>query len=105
MSESFKITVGMALFDKGPEYYESARAAFTIRSLMMHHGDRVGEIIVVNNNPDPLNPLAEWPGKTDGFVRYEDMAYPVGTSAPRDRVFELATCDYVMVIDPHVLLD
>lgn len=96
-------SVGMALYDLAPDFFESIRAQFTVMSLLIHH-PQVDEVIVVDNHPEQGNPLRDLPGKTNGKVRYIEMPDQVGTSQPRNRVFAEAKNEYVACLDPHVLL-
>jgi glycosyltransferase involved in cell wall biosynthesis len=75
--------------------------------VMVHPRTHVGEIIVVENGPHaghPDNPLHHLPAKTRGVVRRVEMPSPCGTSPARNRIFEVATGEWVCVVDPHVLL-
>lgn len=98
----FKWTVGMAVVDKPPYFFESIRAKFTALSLQIHH--EIDEILIVDNNPHPDNPLRNISDKTNGRVRYIELPEPKGTAVPRNRVFEEARNEYVACLDPHVLL-
>lgn len=98
-----KFTLGMALADKSPGFFESFRATFTAMSAILHH-PMVGEVVIVDNDPLPDNPLKHYPAKTHGKVRYIEFPEPRGTAAPRNHVFSVAKHDHVVVIDPHVLL-
>jgi len=91
-----KLTVGMAT------YNDFDGAYFTIQSLRMHHPE-VDEIVVVDNyGSDRLKDWIQyWCKDNTVYDRYTDI---VGTTMPRQRVFEIATGDIVIVIDSHVLL-
>jgi len=95
-------SVGMAVSDKPPYFYESVRAKFTAQSLLIHHPE-VAEVVIVDNDPHPDSPLKDLAAK-NGQIRLVDMPEPKGTAAPRNRVFREARFDYVACIDPHVLL-
>lgn len=98
-----KLTVGMALYDDYDGLF------FTLEALRCYHdlGRYQAEVIVVDNHPD--GPFA---GDIEHYVssirevpaRLIRMASPVGTSAPRDAVFQHAAGEIVMVMDCHVLL-
>jgi glycosyltransferase involved in cell wall biosynthesis len=91
-----KLTVGMAVYGDFDGVY------FTVQSLRMYH-PQIDEIIVVDNRGD--NELKEWLeywGKDK--CRYIEYTDTVGTTAPRQKVFEEATGDFVYCIDSHVLI-
>lgn len=96
-------TLGMAITDKPPEWVESIRASFTAQSALIHH-PLVREVLIVDNAPSKNNPLIDLAQKSDGRIRYIEHAIPVGTAAPRNRVFQEARQRRVAVIDPHVLM-
>lgn len=77
----------------------------TVQSLRMHHSEHIAEILVVDNNPNgkEAQTLKQFCKSVPG-VRYEPMETPTGTAPPRNRVFELATSEHVICMDPHVLL-
>jgi len=91
-----KLTVGMATYDD----YDGV--VFSIQALRLYH--HVDELLVVDNNPGSLaaRHLADFCQKTG--ARYIPMPEPVGTSAPRNRVFTEATGDVVLCMDSHVLI-
>jgi hypothetical protein len=95
-----RLTVGMATYDEYDGVY------FTVQSIRMHHPELAGaiEFIVVDNNPggpcsESLKSLGDW---VDGY-RYIPFGEWQGT-AVRDVVFEHASCDIVLCMDPHVLI-
>jgi len=98
-----KFTAGMAVYDNPPAFYESMRARFTAMSLLHQH-PMVDEIIIVDNHPVQGNPLQDLATSSNGQIRYIPMSNPVGTAAPRNRIFAEAKNPYVAVLDPHVLL-
>jgi len=78
---------------------------FTIQALRLYQElkDIPHEFVVVDNNPGKPHGVA-----TNGFLnsiggRYVPMIEPVGTTAPRERVFKEAKGKYTIVMDPHVL--
>lgn len=102
-----KLTIGMATFDQYEPTY------FTVQSLRMHHAEAMPdvELLVVDNNPGGkdaklVKNLLENKGLAHGTagVRYIPMASPIGTTAPRQRIFDEARGDAVMCIDSHVIL-
>ncbi|MPZ37431.1 MAG: glycosyltransferase [Rhizobiales bacterium] len=95
-----RLTVGMATYDEYDGVY------FTVQSIRLHHPELAGaiEFIVVDNNPggpcsEALKSLGDW---IDGY-RYIAVGERQGT-AVRDAVFEHASCDIVLCMDPHVLI-
>lgn len=98
----FKWTVGMAVYETGDGGYESMRAAFTAMSLTIHH-PFIGEVIIVDNNPQPFSPMKAFMRKVKN-CRYVEMPGLEGTSAPRNRIFTEAKHEFVACLDPHVLL-
>jgi hypothetical protein len=97
-----RFSVGMALYSDPNCPTEEIRAAFTVMSLLTHH-PLVGEVIVVDNHPQPTPAIAHLLAKTGRGV-YVPMPAPVGTAAPRNRVFEVARFNHVACLDSHVLL-
>ena len=91
-------TVGMACYDD----YDGV--VFTIQSLRIACGFFGAEYVVVDNNPDARS------GKdTKNFcdkigAKYVPMPSPVGTTAPRERVFKEASGEYVLCVDSHVVI-
>jgi hypothetical protein len=95
-----RLTVGMATYDEYDGVY------FTIQSIRTHHPELKNaiEFIVIDNNPtgpcaEALKQLGNW---IDGY-RYIPLRDWQGT-AVRDAVFEHASCEIVMCVDPHVLI-
>jgi hypothetical protein len=99
-------SVGMAVFDRPAAdgvFPESLRAWYTTMSLRTHHPE-VGEVIVVDNNPNPKSPLPALFAKLGGWARYVPMPSPQGTAPPRNRVFEEAKFNFVACLDAHELI-
>lgn len=100
-----KLTIGMATYDDYDGVY------FTIQALRMYHPEvtRDCEIIVVDNHPGTKTSAAiqnlckSW-SKGTGGMRYIPMSSPVGTTQPRNRIFQEASGDVVMCIDSHILI-
>lgn len=104
-----KLTVGMAV------YQDFANLWSTVTALRMYHPEVLPalEIIVVDN--DPSHPEGErckdfiekWVAVTPelGGAKYIPMAEPVGTAAPRNRVFAEASAPAVLVMDSHVMIE
>lgn len=93
-------SIGMAVYD------DFQGAWFTIQNLLAHHGQWVKEIIVVDNNPTSKEgqTLAAFCQNTSLKVKYVAYTEKTGTAAPRNKVFEVATAEYVMCIDPHLVI-
>lgn len=99
----YKLTIAMA------EYMDHSGTFFTIQSLRMHHDIEDCEIIVLDNAPHSPDGEA-----TKGFVanantkwspvRYIPFADSTGTTQTRQKLFELAEGEAVLVLDCHVLL-
>ncbi len=99
------ITFGMAVYDDFDGLY------FTLKAVQLYHKNFFYnvEIIVVDNHPmgkdgaaikhfcEQLKPFAN--------IRYIPMETPVGTSPARQRIFDEATGNWVLVCDCHVLFD
>ena len=96
-----KLTIGMTTYDDFDGVY------FTLQSLRMFHPevmDRV-EFVVIDNNPagshaKSVKNLIEWNSKNMRYVPFSDYK----STAIRSKIFELASTDYVMCIDCHVLI-
>lgn len=99
------LTIGMATYRDYDGVY------FTIQALRYYHDmSRFGkvEFLVIDNDPsgrdgDALRNFLAWV-RGQGTMRYVHAPEVVGTSAPRDRVFQEAQGDIVLCIDSHVLL-
>lgn len=93
-----RLTIGSAVFDDFTGLF------FTYQALRLFHNLDV-EYLIVDNNPG--SPQGQ---QTAGYVqanlrgRYIAMPEPKGTTQPRQRIFDEATGDAVLVLDPHVLL-
>lgn len=89
-----------------PVYDDFDGAVFTIQSLLLHHNDRVQEIVVVDNHPEGRDSqtLAGFCRNADKRVRY--TAYTtVGTAAAKEHAISECTGPYVVCVDSHVLLN
>lgn len=94
-----KLTVGMATYDDYNGVY------FSVQSLRLYGKELIDEIIVVDNNPDSEQGKLTRDFAAKAKIRYVAFPQPVGTTAPRQKIFEEAASDFVMVIDSHVLLE
>lgn len=99
-----KLTVGMAHFD------DFDGALFTLQALAMYHAAAVREIVIVDQSPDTpagralAENLKHWPRPGIELV-YEPMHDATGTTQSRQRIFDLATSETVVVMDCHVLVE
>jgi hypothetical protein len=89
------MSIGMAVFRDFDGVY------FTTQSLLAHHRHLVGQIIVVDN--DPNERIARY-CRTIGAT-YVPFPEPKGTAAPRQEIFRHAKFDRTLVVDSHVLLE
>lgn len=101
------LTIGMAYYRDWPGLWA------TIQSLRLHHQEAIKhiEIVVVDNDPNGK------PDESSEFnhsfkakqlcerigARYEHFTDVAGTAAAKGRVFDIATGEWVMVIDCHVV--
>lgn len=101
-----KLTIGMAHFDDFHGVY------FTVQALRLYHTALMPEVelVVVDNNPNSElgkavgNFIQSHPQGTGGGMKYIPQASPTGTSTSRDRIFDVASGDYVLAMDCHVML-
>lgn len=109
------LTIGMACHDDFEGVW------WTIQTLRAYRPELMKqiELVVVDNNPVSEHAktlqsfFGQWlVGNTAdksrnpllGALQYVPFTEATGTSAPRDKVFRVATADLVMCIDSHVLL-
>lgn len=97
-----KLTVGMAVYD------DFDRAVFTIQHLRMSEPELAEQIefVVVDNAPHTRDGqrLRVFVTTKVPNARYVPLPEVVGTTVPRQRVFDYATGPIVVCIDSHVLL-
>lgn len=95
-----------------PTYDDYSGIELTLQSLALYHDLADVELIVVDNHPtaDEKNPksASKETAKLARYVtgmggKYVALANPVGTAAPRDKIFEVATGEVVIVSDGHVM--
>lgn len=103
-----KLTIGFAAFDDFYGLWPTIQALRIQNKGVMHQC----EIIVVDNNPAgshaaPTKDLVGWVNGAGDVTqaRYITLPTPVGTSAPRQMIFDEAEGDYVLCMDSHILLD
>lgn len=112
------LTIGMACHS---DFYG---VDMTVQALRLYHAEAMPqcEIVIVDNSPQSphaqeIRGLAGWcygrtpeacarTGETPslGGFQYLAMPEPVGTAAPRDRIFRAARGEWVLCVDSHVLL-
>lgn len=101
------LTIGMACYDDFPGVW------MTIQHLRMFHSDVLHEceLIVVDNHPNSPHSQAIKDLVT-GHVRgsfFRTEYIPFGeynsTAAPRQKIFEVALSDNVLVIDSHIMFE
>jgi glycosyltransferase involved in cell wall biosynthesis len=101
IANRIKLTIGCAVYD---DY----RVKFTLQAIrlqLMAAGLLdVVEFIIVDNKPGSMasQQLRTWIERAG--IRYIPMPENIGTSQPRQRIFDEARGDAVLVIDAHVLL-
>ena len=100
-----KLTIGMAHHTDFHGLY------FTIQSLRLNNPERMKDVefVVVDNSPgtahsEMIKGLLGNIKNTVAGVQYVEMREPEGTSPSRNKIFEVATGDYVLVVDCHILL-
>lgn len=95
-----RISIGMATFDDYDGVY------FTLQSLRLYHPEILeeSEFIVIDNNPTGpgAGSLKQIEEMTPNY-RYVPFERSIGTAASRNRIFDEATGEYVVVMDCHVL--
>jgi len=102
------LTIGMAYYRDWPGLWA------TIQSLRLHHQAAMEhvEIVVIDNDPNgnPDDPSEDsHSGKAKRLcnrigARYEHFTKVAGTAAAKGRIFDVATGEWVLVVDCHVLL-
>lgn len=91
-------TVAMATFR------DSTRAKFTAMGLLAHH-PLCGEVLFVDNDPGgPESAALEALAAANPKIRYVPLAWPKGTSPPRDLAVREAAFGRVVVLDSHVVV-
>lgn len=99
-----KLTIGMAVYDDTEGLWATCQA------LRLYHDMRQVEVIVVDNNPnsdhgkETKKYVENWVGPWTAGARYIAMPENTGTTQPRNRIFDEARGDAVMVMDSHVFL-
>lgn len=92
-----KLTIGMACYNDFNGVY------FTVQALRIYHDLTDIEILIVDNYGDKR--LEEWVAAWGHKqIRYKKYIKNIGTTQPRQKIFDWAEGDYVICIDSHVLL-
>lgn len=92
------LTIGMA------NYRDGRRAWWTIEAIRLSREAAGCEFVVVDNTPGGDSYLRSKCEKKH-LARYVGYSDRQGTAGPRDEVFRQASCDWVLCLDPHVLLE
>lgn len=102
------LTIGMAYYRDWPGLWA------TIQSLRLHHQAAMEfvEIVVIDNDPlgNPDDPSEDsHSGKAKRLcnrigARYEHFTKVAGTAAAKGRIFDVASGEWVLVVDCHVIL-
>ena len=111
VSDMIPLTVGMATYD---DYDGTVMSVQALR--LTNDKDTLArcELVVVDNNPsgphgEATRKFMEWVkplsrGGEFAQVRYVPFPSPVGTSAPRQHLFDVADGESVLCMDSHVML-
>lgn len=92
-----KWTIGMPSYNNFTEVY------FTIQALRMYHNLVNCEIVIIDNYGDDC--LKEFCQKSgNNIVRYYRETEVTGVSYAKNKIFDHARGEYVLVIDSHILI-
>jgi len=92
-----KWTIGMPSFNNFTEVY------FTVQSIRMYHNLADYEIVIIDNfGDDCLKQFCQQSG--NGILKYYRYTDISGVSYAKNKIFEVAKGDYVLVIDSHILM-
>lgn len=94
------ITLGFATIND----YDGAWA--TLEAALTYHRHIIREVVIVDSSPDPCHRKAleeHLLRVTDVDISYEHVDGPVSTSKYKNRVFELAKSNVVVLCDSHVM--
>lgn len=89
-----KLTIGM------PAYGNPEEVWFTLQSLRLYQDMDGVELVVVDNEGNKKIAKVA----SDCRAKYHLFAEKRGTAQPRNEIFHIATGDFVLVMDSHVLL-
>lgn len=93
---NLRYTIGM------PSYNNLTEVYFTVQSLRMYHDLTDCEIVIIDNYGD--DGLRAFCQKTGEPVRYYLHKEVQGVSHAKNKIFEHAKGEYVLVIDSHILM-
>jgi hypothetical protein len=95
-----RLTVGMATYNDFDGCY------FTVQSLRLHQkfSPEDIEIVIVDNAPGSTHSSMLQQLCMNSGAKYVPLQNPVGTSPSRNKVFEVATGEFVLCMDSHVIL-
>ena len=93
-----RLTIGMAVFE------DFDGVAFTLQGIRLGNDMSEVELIVVDNSPNTPNGRETANMARNCGARYIPMPENTGTTQPRNRIFQEARGDAVLVMDSHVLL-
>ena len=99
-----KLTIGMATYDDAEGLWA------TIQALRLYHDLHDCEIVVVDNHPDSPHGIEckkyveSWASGWCRGARYIAMPENTGTTQPRNKIFEVARGENVLVMDSHVFI-
>lgn len=92
-----KWTIGM------PSYNNLTEVYFTVQSIRMYHKLDDYEIVIIDNfGDDGLKQFCQQSG--NGVLKYYRFTDVQGVSYAKNKIFEVANGDYVLVIDSHILI-
>lgn len=83
-------------------YNNAEQVWWTIQALRMYQDLSDCEIVVVDNYGDDR--LQAWIDNAAPIVKYVRYTDTRGTAAPRNKIFDNASGEFVLVIDSHVML-
>ncbi len=93
------ITLAMATYD---DFYGVYATVQGIRAYQSQKSQDEIEILVLDNNPDGQHAGGNRQLAKDVGIRYETYSDSTGTSATRQKLVELASGEFVVVMDCHV---
>jgi hypothetical protein len=97
-----KLTIGMATYDDYDGVY------FSLQALRLYHPEiaTAVEFLVIDNHPGGpcAAPLKQLETKIPNY-RYVPHDVEIGTAAPRNKIFEEASGEFVLCMDSHVMFE
>jgi hypothetical protein len=95
-----KLTIGMATYDDFDGVF------FTTQAIRIANQDRLAEIefIIIDNNPESAEGKATKDhAQKIGAIYHAENSWR--STATRDLVFKKSSCEWVLCLDPHVLIE